>query len=358
MTAMENIKDQNTLPFKATLLETIQKMDKATIKIILILDGNQKLCGTITDGDVRRSLLKGASLQDPVAHTMNPNPKVAGENTPQEEMMQIIRKEKLSCLPILDNEGKVKSLFTPKEFHHNSPKDNPVVLMAGGIGKRLHPLTKDIPKPLLQIGPQPILETILKNFVEKGYKNFFLSINYKGQMIRDYFGDGSAFGAHIQYLVEDKALGTAGGLSLLSHSHSQRPKIPFIVMNGDLLTKVDFSQMIHFHLKNEAQATLCVREYQSSIPFGVVDLGDIQVQALHEKPIQTHWINAGIYVLNPNILNAIPQNTYLDMTTLLNSLLKQKQKVCAFPIREYWLDIGQPKDFAKAGGDYGEVFCD
>ena len=348
------MKDQNTLPFKATLLEAIQKMDKANMKIVLVLDEEQRLCGTVTDGDIRRSLLKGTSLQDPVTHTMNSHPRVASENTPQKEMVQLMRKENLLHLPILDSQRKVKDIFTLKEFHRTFSKDNWVVLMAGGVGRRLHPLTKDIPKPLLQVGNRPILETILNNFVENGYKNFFLSINYKGQMIRDHFGDGSSFGVCIQYLMENQALGTAGGLSLLN----QKPKNPFIVMNGDLLTKVDFSQMIHFHLRNKAQVTLCVREYQSSIPFGVVDLGDIQVRALHEKPVRTHWINAGIYVLNPDILDTIPQNTYLDMTTLLNDLLDKKQKICAFPIREYWMDIGQPKDFAKAGGDYTEIFCD
>ena len=347
------IKDKNILSFKSTLLEAIQKMDRADIKIVLILDEEQKLCGTVTDGDVRRSLLRGASLQDSVTHTMNIYPKAVSQNTSQEERVQLMRKENLLHLPILDSQGRVRYLFILKETHSTSCKDNWIVLMAGGMGKRLLPLTKDTPKPLLQVGNKPILETILRNFVENGYRNFFLSINYKGQMIRDYFGDGSSFGAHIQYLVEDKALGTAGSLSLLN----KKPKSPFIVMNGDLLTKVDFSQMFYFHLKNEAQATICLREYQSSIPFGVVDLEDIQVRAIHEKPIRTHWINAGIYVFNPSVLERIPPKTHLDMTALLKDLLEKKQKVCAFPIREYWMDIGQPKDFVRAGGDYTEIFC-
>ena len=345
---------ENILNLKSTLLEAIQLIDRADIKVALVLDTEKKLCGVVTDGDIRRSLLRGMKLQSPIKNIMNSNPKTVLEDTPQEEMIQFMRKEDLLYLPVLNTQREVQNLFTLKELHSSISKDNWVILMAGGAGKRLLPLTQNTPKPLLQVGNKPILETILKNFIESGYKNFFLSINYQGQKIQNHFGDGNKLGngVRIEYLKEEQALGTAGSLSLLK----ERPQKPFIVMNGDLLTKVDFEHLLDFHLENQADVTLCIKEYQFSIPFGVVNLQDIQVRSLYEKPIQTHWINGGIYVLSPELLDKIAKNTYLDMTTLLKNLLSQNKKVCAFPIREYWLDIGQPQDFIKADGDYTEIF--
>ena len=227
--------------------------------------------------------------------------------------------------------------------------------MAGGLGTRLRPLTNDCPKPLLKIGSKTVLEILLENFIEQGFHHFYFAINYKGQLIKDYFGDGSRFGVTIRYLQEQERLGTAGALSLLP----EVPHLPLLVMNADLITKVNFQQLLNFHHEHHAEATICVREYKQVVPYGVVHISqeDYQLLDIKEKPEHTLFVNAGIYVLNPSLLQYVPKHVHYDMPDLLTSIVKNKYFVATFPIREYWLDIGRLEDLQKAHQDYDEVFA-
>jgi NDP-sugar pyrophosphorylase family protein len=226
--------------------------------------------------------------------------------------------------------------------------------MAGGLGTRLRPLTDDIPKPLLKVGNKPILETIIRNFAEHGFVNITISLNYKGDMIKDYFGDGSDFGVNIDYVEENKRLGTAGALSLLK----ENPHEPFFVMNGDLLTDVNFSHLLDFHSFGNSTATMCVREYEYQVPYGVIQTKDSDITSIVEKPIQKFFVNAGIYVLSPSVFNDIPENEFFDMPTLFNILIEKQKKVSSFPIHEYWLDIGRMSDFEQAQSEYFRIFSE
>jgi NDP-sugar pyrophosphorylase family protein len=232
-------------------------------------------------------------------------------------------------------------------------RENWVVLMAGGLGTRLAPLTDNCPKPLLKVGNKPILETIIENFISHGFKRFYLSVNYKAEMIEEYFGDGSRWGAEIRYLREDKKMGTAGALGLIPEPLTQ----PFLVMNGDLLTKVNFSQLLNFHQEQNAHATMCVREYDFQVPYGVVSVDKHRIKSIEEKPVHRFFVNAGIYVLDPEAVSLIPADMPYDMTSLFEQMTANEREVIAFPVREYWLDIGHRDDFERAAGDFARIFA-
>jgi NDP-sugar pyrophosphorylase family protein len=227
-----------------------------------------------------------------------------------------------------------------------------VVIMAGGLGTRLTPITDEKSKPMVHVGPRPILETILDNCREHGFKNFYLSVNYKADMVKDYFGDGSRWDVSIRYLEESQRLGTAGPLSLLP----KRPVKPFLVMNGDLLTKINLRQLLDFHAEHTAKATICVREYDFQVPYGVVRIKDHYVLSVDEKPVHRFFVNAGIYALDPDTLDLIPSDTLFDMTSLFQRLIEKSYQTAAFPIREYWLDIGRLNDLERAQVDYDGLF--
>lgn len=347
------MKDWKTvaLTSSASMKDALSVIDKGAMQIALLVDQDNRLLATITDGDIRRALLRGEPLDAPVQSFMNPNPYTGMVEEGEEIWQRTMQRHSLKHLPLLDSSGHICGLATyvqPAE----PLRSNPVVLMAGGLGKRMLPLTETRPKPLLKVGEKPILETIIENFIAQGFHQFYISINYKGQMIRDYFGDGRRYDAEIVYLEEKQRLGTAGALSLLP----KQPELPFFVMNGDLLTKVDFVRLLQFHQRNSAAMSLCVREYNHTVPYGVVEMEGYSVKGLVEKPVQHCFVSAGIYVLNPEVLSRIPENTYYDMPTLLNALLAENLPVVSFPLREYWLDIGRMGDFEQAQTDYGVIW--
>jgi len=310
------------------------------------------LLGTVTDGDIRRGILRGVLLDEPIHKIMRTNPTVAHLEDKPEDLYALMKLKQLRQIPILDDHGRVISVEFYDFIALSSQLDNWVVLMAGGLGTRLQPLTDDCPKPLLEVGGRPILQTILESCIKHGFNRFYLSVNYKAKMVEDYFGNGSRWGVDIRYIREDKRMGTAGALSLLP----ERPTKPFLVMNGDLLTKVNFKQLLDFHLEYCAQATMCVRDYDFQVPYGVVKIQQHRLVDIEEKPAQKFFVNAGIYVLEPEVLDMIPKDEFYDMPSLFMKLVALHHETIVFPIREYWLDIGNKVDFEQAIGDFSEVF--
>jgi NDP-sugar pyrophosphorylase family protein len=255
-------------------------------------------------------------------------------------------------VPIVDEDGILKDLETLRSLQKKQVYDNPVFLMAGGFGTRLHPLTKEMPKPLLRIGNRPILETIMDQFIEHGFHNFYISTHFMPKKIMEYFEGRDFHNISVQFIHEDKPLGTAGALGLLPDN---LPDLPIIMMNGDLLTNVDFNQLLAFHQSNKADSTMCVREYDFQVPYGVIKINGHKIREIEEKPVHKFFVNAGIYVLNRHLINKVDGKTYLDITDFLENEL-DSGGVNAFPIHEYWLDIGRMDEYERANRDFHTIF--
>lgn len=337
---------------RASILEALKIIDNSSLQIALVVDENKKLLGTVTDGDIRRATLRKVSLENPVSSIMFASPTVASINDDKEKIASLMYRNELRHIPLIDSKGCVAGVKILLEMIKPHRKDTMVVLMAGGSGKRLRPLTEDYPKPMLEIGGKPLLETILEGLINHGYRRFSIAVNYRAKIIEDHFGDGSRWGADINYLREEEKMGTAGALSLLK----EKPESAILVMNADLLTKVNFQQLFYFHSEQKARATMAVREYAFQIPYGVIHVEDNKLLDLDEKPVQRFFVNAGIYVLEPEVLDLIPSNGFFNMTDLFAKLLAERLKVTTFPIREYWVDIGQIGDFERASRDYVDIF--
>jgi dTDP-glucose pyrophosphorylase len=336
----------------APVLDAIQILNSSSYYICFVTDSEKRLLGSVTDGDVRRGLLKGYSIKDSVDIFMNPNPIVGSTEQTRAALIKQMKDHGIRQIPIVNSTGKIAGIEVLQELVDTMIRPNSVLLMAGGTGRRLLPLTENCPKPLLKVGSKPVLEIILERFVESGFRNFYVSVNYRARMIEDYFGDGRNWGVNIHYLREDKSLGTAGALSMLPKNLEH----PIIVMNGDLLTKVDFNQVLEFHNEQRAPATMCVREYELQVPYGVIDIKNNKIEAIDEKPLSRYFVNSGIYILNPDVVNSVPANTHVDMTTIFQNLIEQANSPAAFPLHEYWLDIGHIDDFRRAEGEFKEVF--
>jgi dTDP-glucose pyrophosphorylase len=347
---MARLEDISVSP-DSTVYRAVEVIEKGGASIAAIVDVDGKLLGLATDGDVRRGILNGVLLVDPVSQVMNVAPKTLPAGTPGDEVLAVCRKQGMKHMPIVDAQGMLVDLVVVPESVPEA-RDNWVVLMAGGKGTRLRPYTEDCPKPMLPVGNRPVLETIIRNFQKAGFRNFYLSVNYMAEVIQDYFGDGSRFGVRIEYLHEREKLGTAGALSLLPST----PESPIFVMNGDVLTNVDFNILLGFHRQQKADATMCVRDYEFQVPYGVVRTDRGCITSIDEKPVQRFFVNAGIYVIEPKVLAMIPARKSLDMPTLFEMVLQKGWRPSAFPVREYWLDIGRPADFERANGEYFQIF--
>lgn len=334
------------------IIEVIKIIDSVALQIALVVDENLKLLGTVTDGDIRSGILRGISLKNKLEKIMCKTPIAASADDDPKTILEIMKLKDILQIPVVDDRGRVVGLEILKELIHTPAYDNIVVVMAGGLGERLRPLTDECPKPLIKIGAKPILEIILEEFINFGFRHFFLSVNYKAEMIESHFGDGSKWGVKIRYLREKKKMGTAGSLSLLP----EMPDTPFFVMNGDLLTKVNFRHLLNFHQEHGAKATMCVREYDFQVPYGVVSAEKHRLLGVDEKPIHKFFVNAGIYMLNPVVINYIPKDAFYDMTSVFENLIKEDEEAAIFPIREYWLDVGRKDDFLRANGEYSEQF--
>lgn len=348
MKNIQNIK----LKKNATIKEALKIIDSGAMQIALVVDDSDTLVGTLTDGDVRRGLLKGLDLDSSIESITFTTPTIAMISDTKEEILKIALAKKLHQIPIVDASGKIVGIQRIEELIKPKEKTNKVVLMVGGLGTRLRPLTEDTPKPMLKVGNKPILQTIVEKFAEYGYTNIVMCVNYKSHVIQDYFGDGSEFGVNIEYILEEQRMGTAGALSLLR----EKPTEPFFVMNGDLLTNVNFEHLHDFHLSNNSLGTMCVREYDFQVPYGVVNIDGSKILSIEEKPVHKFFVSAGIYMLSPDALEYIPANEFYDMPTLFDKFISEKKNAISFPLREYWLDIGRMSDFERANSEYHGVF--
>lgn len=337
-----------------SIKDAILAIDKGSFQIVLIVDKSNRLLGTVTDGDIRRGILKGIPFDAPVEKVMKKSPIALNKTSDRNVILNLMRQKKIHQLPLVDENNVVVGLEILDELLQGPVRDQIVVLMAGGMGSRLKPLTNDCPKPLLHVGNKPILEIILQNFIEYNFHEFYISVHYRDEMIRNYFGDGSKWGVKIQYLYEKEPYGTAGALSSLP----VQPTSPLIVMNGDLLTKINFQYLLQFHSEHASEATMCVREYDFQVPYGVVQIENHAICGIDEKPVHRFFVNAGIYVLNPDVLKVIPKDTYFDMPELFKRLVAGKRTTAAFPIREYWLDIARVEDLARANGEFAGLFSE
>lgn len=329
---------------EATLQQALKKLDEAALRIVLVCNNEMILHGVVTDGDIRRALLRGIGLEAPVSDVMNVNPIIVSPQTSRNDAIAVMQSKSILAIPIIDN-GRVVGLQTLQKLKCTQTYENPIFIMAGGFGTRLRPLTDNTPKPMLKVGDRPILETLLLNFIKSGFSNFYISTHYLPHVIREYFGDGSKWNVSITYVHEDEPLGTGGALGLLPNS---TPNLPLILVNGDVLTSVDFERVLDFHMTNDALATMCVREYDYQIPYGVIVGDGERIVSMEEKPIQRFFVNAGIYVISPKVFKNVEKNRRIDMPTLLQGYLDNNHDVLMFPIHEYWLDIGRMDDFKRA----------
>lgn len=327
-----------------TLRQTIEAITNSALQIALVVDDNNKLIGTVTDGDIRKAILAGKDLNITAAEAMRKSPTTSSASTPRSAIIKLMREKRIHQMPIVNESGQVVDVLTVDDMLGAQEKTNAVVIMAGGLGTRLHPLTQETPKPMLNVGGKPILETIIQSFIDQGYVNFFVSLNFKAEVISEYFGDGSKLGASISYLHETTRLGTAGGLSLLP----SEVNYPIIVMNGDLLTRISVDALLDFHQRENAVATMVVREDHYQVPYGVVEVDGTQIIDVKEKPTQRHLVNAGIYVLSEQSLANIPKGTYYDMPTHFTKLAADGHRTTAFPLHEYWVDIGRLDELERA----------
>lgn len=326
----------------STLEEVVKNLDWSGLQIVLVLNVMGRLVGTITDGDIRRALLRGVALGGPASVVMNSSPQYIEEGDSLDRKLLSIKPDsRVIHLPILDFEGRVVGMFLSEQFEMQVKIDNLVVIMAGGAGKRMRPLTENCPKAMLQIGEKPILEHVLDRFIGEGYVNFCFSVHYMAEMIKMHFEDGAKWGVNISYINESTPLGTAGALALLSRT----PDGPILVTNCDVLTDIRCTHLLNYHLEHKAVATMAVREYEWTHPFGVVELVNQKIVSIVEKPTYRSYVNAGIYVLDPKVLDEIEKNSYLDMTDLFSALNNKDMLTVAYPTHEYWFDVGRPADF-------------
>ncbi|MGF1740828.1 nucleotidyltransferase family protein [Vibrio profundum] len=333
----------------STIKQALEIINSEALRVAVVVDQEKKLLGVVTDGDIRRALLNDLVLSDSVAKVMNASPITAVQSASKEQLVELMEQKQILSVPILDEDGKVISLQTLHSALSKDRYQNPVFIMAGGFGTRLKPLTDTCPKPMLKIGDKPILEIVIRSFIKAGFINFYISTHYMPEQIQDHFGDGSDLGIKITYVQEDKPLGTGGALGLLPND---LPKdLPLIMINGDVLTKVDFQRLLEFHVENNSDATMCVREYEYQIPYGVINGEGNNVTSMVEKPIQRFFVNAGIYVVSPRVIKSVPENHRIDMPTLLEQHMNERNNVLMFPIHEYWLDIGRMDDFNRAQAD-------
>ncbi|MDK9762810.1 nucleotidyltransferase family protein [Vibrio sp. D420a] len=333
---------------ESTLHDAIDALDRGGIGLLAFVDCKGTFLGILTDGDLRRGILnKTESLHEMI----NSTPLVMDHQAEKRDIVAKLRSVHRRHMPLVDEHGVLKTIFSLSDIEFVS-KENTVVIMAGGLGSRLGELTKETPKPMLHVGKKPMLQHIVEQFRDQGFHRFIFCLNYKREVITDFFGDGSEFGVVVDYVFEEQRLGTAGALSLIESNLDS----PFFVINGDVLTNMDFNSFLDFHIENESTASMCVRQFQKQVPYGVINTNEYgQILSLDEKPCINFHVNAGIYLLNPSLIKFVPKGEFYDMPSLFELMIENDKKTCAYQIHDYWLDIGQRDDYIKANEDIKEI---
>ena len=343
------------VPLQASLRDAVEVLERTRRMIVAVLGPERQLEGVLSDGDVRRALLRGIGLDAPVRVAMTVRPVVAGADLSPDDVAHVLRVRGVAAMPLVDEAGRFVRIATnldqagERREWTGGQGFAAAVIMAGGEGRRLRPLTNDRPKPMIEIGGVPLLERQVRAMVAGGLTRIFISTNYLGYVIEDHFGDGSEFGAEIAYLRETRKLGTAGALSLMP----RRPEGPLLVINGDVLTTIDFGHMLAYHRETQAFASVAAIVYRVEIPFGVLRLDGHFASAIEEKPSEKFLCNAGVYVLSPEAYDTVPPETEINMTDIIARGIAERRKVAVFPLHEYWSDIGNHSDLASALRDFG-----
>lgn len=335
---------QAILPVHSTIEQVIRNLDLVAIKIVLVVNEREELVGTVSDGDIRRGLLKGLDLNSQIASIIHRNALVVPPEMGREMVKQLMVANKIQQIPVVDEQQRVIGLHLWDEITTPPSRSNLMVIMAGGVGTRLRPHTDTCPKPLIPVAGKPMLEHIIERAKLEGFSHFVLAIHYLGHMIEGHFGNGERLGVQIDYLREDAPLGTAGALSLFN----PLPDVPFVVTNGDVITDIRYGELLDFHTRQAASATMAVRVYELQHPFGVVQMQGVEIVGFEEKPIARSYINAGVYVLDPTALGVLSANAYCDMPMLFERLRVDEKRTVAYPMHEPWLDVGRPDDLAAA----------
>lgn len=337
------------LPLESTIEQAIRNLDAAAVKIVMVVNPLGQLEGTISDGDIRRGLLQGLTLESPIASVIHRTPMVVVPEMGRELVLQLMVANKLQQIPVVDANRHVVGLHLWDEISSTASRPNLMVIMAGGLGTRLRPHTGNCPKPMLHVAGKPMLEHIIERAKSEGFNRFVIAVHYLGHMIEDHFGRGERFGVEIDYLRENSPLGTAGALGLLD----PRPQANFIVTNGDVITDIRYGELLDFHEHHQAAATMAVRVHEWQHPFGVVQTEGVEIIGFEEKPVSRSRINAGVYALHPDALNNLPQGARCDMPTLFESLQHGARRTVAYPMYEPWLDVGRPEDLQTANSQVG-----
>lgn len=332
------------LAVDATLQQAIVSLDASALQIVMVVDPHDVLVGTLTDGDIRRGLLRGLDMQSPVDSIIHREPLVVPPHLERELVLQLMQANKVRQLPVVDGQRRVVGLHVWDELLVPEQRPNLMVIMAGGKGMRLRPYTEQCPKPMLPVGGKPMLEHIIERARSEGFQHFMLAVHYLGHMVEDYFGNGSRWQVKIDYLREENPLGTAGALALLS----VRPEMPIIVTNGDVLTDIHYGELLDFHNHHGAAATMAVRLHEWQHPFGVVRTSGVDIVGFEEKPIIKSHINAGVYALDPVVLDHMQRGEHCDMPTLFARLQERGLRTVVYPMHEPWLDVGRIDDYADA----------
>lgn len=343
---------QHCVPPTASIQTAAEILDSCKRKVVIVVDDEGRLLGTVTDGDIRRGIIRGVTAQDEVRTIMNCQPLVAKLGDDQIDLRNSVRLRRVREVPVVDEHRRVVAIDSFSEDGSAGGVDSAVFILAGGQGLRLRPLTENCPKPMLRIGGKPILEITLEHLIAHGFRRFFISVNYRAEMIVDYFGDGRRWNVDISYVHETQPLGTAGSLALLHET----PRHPMIVMNGDIITQVNFLHLLDFHLERNAAVTMAVRKFDFQLPFGVVEVNGGDFAGISEKPTYSRFVNAGIYCIDPSAIQMITPNIKLDMPELIQKLVQSQKSIQVFPVREYWTDIGRHDDFSKAQADFAGSF--
>jgi dTDP-glucose pyrophosphorylase/CBS domain-containing protein len=335
----------------ATINEALIKINSNELQAVIVVSNENKIIGTITDGDIRRALIQKISLEAKVSFIMNKEYSFLTLEQKSEDIQDFLEKEDIKFVPILDNGELIDLVFRNQDRTYEA-KENPIFIMAGGYGTRLRPLTDNCPKPMLSIGGEPLLELTIKNFKKYGFKNFFISTHYLPNVIKNYFGNGDDFDVNINYIFEENPLGTAGALGLFPKKIS---KLPIIVINGDIITNTNFNSMLNFHNENFADISIGARNYQYQIPYGVIETNGINVLNISEKPVYDFGVNSGIYILNSDIVEKQKNKYKKDMPQLIEDEILLKKKVLIYKIHNYWRDIGKIGDLDLANKEINEI---